>query len=321
MHTPPISKSLKDFIFNICNVSEHAAIASYHMAGRGDEKQADQVAVDAMRTKLMQMDIDGTVVIGEGERDKAPMLYIGERVGVGQLKVDIALDPLEGTTLCAHLKPNALSVLAVAEQGGFLHAPDLYMKKIAVGPHIDQDAIDLDYPISKNLDHLAQSLNRDISDLCVSVLERERHKAIIEQIRQAGARIQLIPDGDVAAVIATTLENHIVDMYIGIGGAPEGVLAAAALACTGGFMQARLCFDDQAKIERATKMGIDDIKHKYSRADLAKGNIVFSASGVSDGFLVEGVKLDGQKMTTQTLLMHNIGTPQIQYIKTQNPTC
>ncbi len=294
-------------ILDICNVSEKAAIAATALIGRNNEKQADQLAVDAMRTALNQLSINGTIVIGEGERDKAPMLYIGEKVGLGGTEIDIALDPLEGTTLTAHSKPNALTVLAIASKGGFLNAPDLYMQKLAVGVNAPPGAIDLDYSISKNITALADILNKKIENICVCILERERHQNIIKDVLATGARVQLIADGDVAAIIATTMHDSPIDMYIGTGGAPEGVLAAAALVCAGkGFMQARLCFETQEQIKRAKQMGITDIHQKYTKSDLASGDIIFAATGVTDGMLVHGVRHHNDSIITQTLIMENM---------------
>ncbi|MBT6441817.1 MAG: class II fructose-bisphosphatase [Alphaproteobacteria bacterium] len=271
-------------------VTESAARAASRLIGRGDEKAADQAAVDAMRRSLNSLDIQGTVVIGEGERDEAPMLYIGEEVGSGTgPKIDIALDPLEGTTLCATGGPNALAVMAFAEEGGFLNAPDTYMDKIAVGDGLPENLIDLDATPLENLTELAKAKKCDIGDLMVLVLDRPRHEEKIAKVRETGARIQLIMDGDVAGVIATTRLNPTVDLYLGIGGAPEGVLAAAALRCIGGQMMARLAFRNDDEKIRARKMGVEDLNRKYTVDELASGDVTFSATGVTDGAMLKGV--------------------------------
>ena len=301
-------------------VTEAAAIAAYSMIGRGDEMQADQRAVNAMRSALAQMNIEGTVVIGEGERDKAPMLYVGEKVGTGAgPKVDIALDPLEGTTICATGGPNSMSVLAITEGGGLLNAPDVYMEKIAIGQKHDSMIIDLDDSPKKNLLNLAKLKNCQISDLTVVILSRSRHEELIAKVREAGARIQLIKDGDVAAVIATALPDTTVDMYIGIGGAPEGVLAAAALATTGGQMMSRLKFDDEIQKTRAYSMGITDLNYKYIIKDMATGqDIMFVATGVTSGSLLEGVrKLKNGSIKTNSISMSS-QHQTIRYINTEH---
>ena len=271
-------------------VTESAARAASRLIGRGDEKAADQAAVDAMRRSLNSLDIQGTVVIGEGERDEAPMLFIGEEVGSGTgPKIDIALDPLEGTTLCATGGPNALAVMAFAEEGGFLNAPDTYMDKIAVGDGLPDNLIDLDASPLENLTELAKAKKCDIGDLMVLVLDRPRHEEKIAKVRETGARIQLIMDGDVAGVIATTRLNPTVDLYLGIGGAPEGVLAAAALRCIGGQMMGRLAFRNDDEKVRARKMGVEDLNRKYNVDELASGDVTFSATGVTDGAMLKGV--------------------------------
>lgn len=291
-------------------VTEAAAIACSRLMGRGDEKAADAAAVDAMRTALNSIDIQGTVVIGEGERDKAPMLYIGEKVGTGMgPEVDIALDPLEGTTICAVGAPNALAVIAMAEKGGFLNAPDVYMEKIAVGGGLPADILDLSASPEKNLKQVAKAKKCDVSDLLVVILDRTRHAELIASVRQAGARIQLIGDGDVAGIIATTRPETGVDMYMGIGGAPEGVLAAAALQCSGGQMQGRLVFDgdkvDDIQKENARRMGITDLNRVYSLNDLAHGDVMFSATGVTSGWMLQGVKRFPGGATTHSLVMRS----------------
>ncbi|MCB2081123.1 MAG: class II fructose-bisphosphatase [Rickettsiales bacterium] len=289
-------------------VTEAAALSCSHWIGRGDEKAADQAAVNAMRQALNGLDIEGTVVIGEGERDKAPMLYIGEKVGTGNgPAVDIALDPLEGTTICATAGPNALAVVAFAEAGNFLHAPDVYMNKIAVGGGLPGGVIDLDDGPAKNLKNLAKAKKCDVSDLTVVILQRDRHAEMIAKSREAGARIQLIQDGDVAGIIAATRPETGVDLYMGIGGAPEGVLAAAALRCCGGQMQGRLIFgDDQGQIERAKRMGITDLNRKYTMEEMARGDVMFAATGVTSGWMLEGVRRFGDnRVTTHSLVMRS----------------
>ncbi len=289
-------------------VTEAAALASFAWMGKGQEKEADRAAVNAMREALNSLSIDGTIVIGEGERDKAPMLYIGEKVGNAAgtgPKIDIALDPLEGTTICAKGTPNSLTVIAMAEKGGFLHAPDVYMSKIAVGGGLPEGVIDLDNSPKQNLKNLAKAKKCEISDLVVVILERDRHADMIAAVRESGARIQLIPDGDVAGVIATSRPDTGIDMYMGIGGAPEGVLAAAALRSTGGQMQGRLIFSCDEEKERARRMGIDDFNRKYNLEDLAKGDVMFAASGVTDGSMLRGVRRFAGGATTHSIIMRS----------------
>lgn len=291
-------------------VTEAAALAASKWTGLGDEKAADAAAVEAMRRALNVMDIEGTVVIGEGERDKAPMLYIGEKVGSGEgTQVDIALDPLEGTTICATAGPSSLAVMAFASKGGFLHAPDVYMDKIAVGGGLPEGVVDLDNSVAENLASLAKAKGCKVSDLRVIILDRERHQDIINQTREAGARVKLIGDGDVAAVIDTARGNE-ADMYIGLGGAPEGVLAAAALRCIGGQMQGRLIFDTNEKVgeeqkERAKRMGIEDLDKKYNLMELASGDVMFAATGVTDGAMLEGVRKFENYVTTESIIMRS----------------
>lgn len=273
--------------------------------GRGDEKAADQAAVDAMRRAFNAVAIRGTVVIGEGERDEAPMLYIGEEVGSGDgPEIDIALDPLEGTTICANGGPNALSVIAMAEHANFLHCPDTYMDKIAVGPQ-GKGAVDLDKSPTENLKALAKAKKCRVEDLTVIILYRPRHEALIKEVREAGARIRLIGDGDVSAAIATTKPETGIDLLMGIGGAPEGVLAAAALRCVGGDMQGRLKPRNDQEIERAKKMGIKDINKKFSIDELAAGDVMFAATGVTDGDYLEGVHFFAGGATTQSVVMRS----------------
>ncbi|HLI13404.1 MAG TPA: class II fructose-bisphosphatase [Alphaproteobacteria bacterium] len=281
----------RNLALEVVRVTEWAALAASRLMGRGDEKAADQAAVDAMRSALNGLRIEGTVVIGEGERDEAPMLYIGEQVGTGDgPKVDIALDPLEGTTITAKGGPNALAVIAMAEQGGFLNSPDVYMDKIAVGGGLPDDVIDIDAGPQENLRSLAKAKGSEVSDLVTCILDRPRHAELIAKVREAGARIMLISDGDVSGVIATALEESGVDIYMGIGGAPEGVLAAAALRCIGGQMQGRLVFRNDDEKGRARRMGITDLNRKYALTELAKGDVMFAATGVTDGSLLRGVR-------------------------------
>lgn len=291
----------------LARVTERAAVAATHMRGKGNEKAADQLAVDAMRRELNELDIDGIVVIGEGERDKAPMLFIGEEVGTKKgPKVDIALDPLEGTTLCAKAKPNSLAVLAMAVGGTLLHAPDVYMNKIAIGGQYSDDVIDLDDTPTQNLINLAKAKGCEISELGVCILDRERHEDLIAEVRATGASIMLIEDGDIAGVIATVDPDKTgVDIYMGIGGAPEGVLAAAALRCIGGHMQTRLVTDSQSQKDRAAKMGVVDFDKKLTIRDMARGDVIFSATGVTDGDMLFGVRMKGNKIETETLVMRS----------------
>ncbi|HEX7124761.1 MAG TPA: class II fructose-bisphosphatase [Thermodesulfobacteriota bacterium] len=285
-------------------VTEAAALASARLMGRGDEKAADQAAVDAMRRAFDSVGIAGTVVIGEGERDEAPMLFIGEKVGAGGPEIDIALDPLEGTTITATGGPNALSVIAMAEKGGFLHAPDTYMEKIAVGPRA-RGAIDITAPPAKNLKAIANALRVYVEDLTVVVLNRPRHEQLIREIRATGARIKLIPDGDVSAAIATCFESTGVDVLMGIGGAPEGVIAAAAIRCVGGDMQGRLVPRNNDEIERAKRMGITDINKVYQLEELAGGHVMFAATGVTDGDFLKGVRFVSGGATTHSVVMRS----------------
>jgi fructose-1,6-bisphosphatase II / sedoheptulose-1,7-bisphosphatase len=287
-------------------VTEAAALASARLMGRGDEKAADQAAVDAMRRALNVLDIDGTVVIGEGERDEAPMLYIGEKVGTGRgPKIDIALDPLEGTTITAKGGSNAISCIAMAPAGGFLNAPDIYMDKLAVGGGLPPKLIDITKPPAWNLARLAEAKGVAVEDLVVLILDRPRHQELIAAVRAAGARIRLISDGDVAGVIATARPESGIDIYMGIGGAPEGVLAAAALRCIGGQFQGRLVFRSDDERARARRMGITDLERVYDLEDLAKGDVMFAATGVTDGTMLKGVKRIGQKVLTQSIVMRS----------------
>jgi len=295
----------RNLALEVVRVTEAAALSCARLMGRGDEKAADQAAVDAMRQAFNGLAIDGTVVIGEGERDEAPMLYIGEKVGTGHgPEVDIALDPLEGTTICANGGANALAVIAIAERGNFLHCPDTYMEKIAVGP-AGKGVVDLDKSPTENLKALAEAKGQRVEDLTVIILYRPRHEALIQEVRRAGARIRLISDGDVSAAIATTKPETGIDLLIGIGGAPEGVLAAAALRCVGGDMQGRLKPRNQEEIDRAQAMGIKDIAKKYSLEELAGGEVMFAATGVTDGDYLKGVHFFSGGATTQSVVMRS----------------
>ena len=294
-------------------VTEAAALSSSFHMGRGNEKAADQAAVNAMREFLNNLSIDGKVVIGEGERDKAPMLYIGEKVGMGGPKVDIALDPLEGTTITAKGGENALSVLAMAEQGGFLHSPDIYMYKIAYGKKYEGLNIDPESPPEEIVINFSKYSGIKIENIVVCILDRSRHNELINKVRSIGARIKLIHDGDVSAVIATTFEDSGVDIYMGIGGSPEGVLAAAALRCIGGKIYTKLIFEDEQQIERAKLMGITDSKKIYLTNDLASGDVMFSATGVTDGTLLKGVLIKNEIATTQSVVMRS-KTKTLRYV-------
>jgi fructose-1,6-bisphosphatase II / sedoheptulose-1,7-bisphosphatase len=292
----------------LVRVTERAAVAAAQLRGRGDEKAADQAAVDAMRRELQRLPIDGTIVIGEGERDEAPMLYIGEKLGTSSgPKVDIAVDPLEGTTLCARDMPGSIAVMAMATGGSLLHAPDVYMEKIAVGPGYPQGVVDLDMSPEENIRALAKAKGVKPSEISVLVLDRPRHKAIVEDCRRIGAPLRIIPDGDVAGVIFTTRpEDTGIDLYLGIGGAPEGVLAAGALRCVGGQMQGRLILDTDEKIERAAKMGVADPRRKYDMKELAAGDVIVSLTGVTDGALLAGVKFGKDVIHTETLIYRSV---------------
>ncbi len=308
----------RNLSLEIVRVTERAAMACAPLIGCGDEKAADCAAVDAMRDELNRLDIDGEVVIGEGERDEAPMLYIGEKVGTGKgPKVDIALDPLEGTTLTAKGMNNALAVIAVAEDGTLLHAPDTYMQKIAVGGSYVDGLIDLDATPTENMRALAKAKGVDVAQINVCVLDRPRHAEIIDEIRQAGGRVTLITDGDVAGIMHTTNPDTGIDMYMGIGGAPEGVLAAAALAATGGQMQARLVTDSEEQKARARKMGIEDFNRKYNAHEMVMGDVILSVTGVTDGSLVAGVKRDGDAVWTDTMLLRS-ASGTIRWVKSRH---
>ena len=304
-------------VLEVARVTEAAAIAAAKLRGRGDEKAADKAAVDAMRKELAKVHIRGRVVIGEGEMDESPMLYIGEEVGLGDgLEVDIAVDPLEGTTICAKGMPNALAVLAIAERGGLLNAPDMYMDKIAIGPGYPDGVIDLDATPAENLDRLAKAKGVPMSDVTACILDRPRHAELIAAVRKAGAGVQLIPDGDIAGVIWTTDAAETgIDVYFGIGGAPEGVLAAAALRCIGGQMQGRLHPLKKEEEARAATMGITDIRRKFTMEEMASGDVIFSATGVTDGSLLDGVHFRNNFAETETVVLRS-KTGTVRRIKT-----
>ena len=300
------AKMDRNLTLEAVRVTEAAALAASRLMGRGDEKAADQAAVDAMRRALNSLHIEGTVRIGEGERDEAPMLFIGEQVGVGDgPAIDIALDPLEGTTITAKGGPNALAVIAMAEAGGFLNAPDTYMDKIAVGKGLPADVVDLDADPATNLTALAKAKKVDVGDLVACILDRPRHDELIAKTREAGARIMLIGDGDVSGVIATSEAEAGVDIYMGVGGAPEGVLAAAALRCIGGQMQGRLVFRNDDERGRGARLGITDFDRKYSLHELAGGEVMFAATGVTSGAMLRGVRRFRGGASTHSLVMRS----------------
>ncbi|MBC61129.1 MAG: fructose-bisphosphatase class II [Zetaproteobacteria bacterium] len=310
----------RNFALEFVRVSEAAALASARWMGRGEKNSADRAAVEAMRKAFDTIDFHGVVKIGEGERDKAPMLYIGEKVGKGlcsgSKKLDLALDPLEGTSICASGGMNALSVIAIAEEGNFLHAPDVYMEKIAVGPKA-VGAVSLQNTVAQNLHNVAEAKRCSIKDLTVVVLDRPRHEKIISEIRELGARIWLIGDGDVQAAIATAMEQSGVDILMGVGGAPEGVISAAALKCIGGDFCGRLVFHNEDSRSRALLMGIKDLNRNYSIDDLAAGNVMFCATGVTDGSLLKGVKFFGGGARTHSLVMRS-ETGTVRFIETSH---
>ena len=289
----------------IIDVAAVAAYKSSLLKGKGDKNAADQAAVDAMRQKLNELNICGKVVIGEGEMDEAPMLYIGEILGKSKNpRIDIAVDPLDGTKLAANNQPNAISVISISEEGMLLQAPDTYMDKISVGHGLPENIVDLDEDVKSNIKNLARAKNKSVDEICICLLDRERHKHFIEDIKSLGAKLKLISDGDVAGSIFSALETSDVDMYLGIGGAPEGVLAASAIKCLGGQFQARLKIQDDDEIKRATNLGIKDFEKKYYLNDLVKGDGIFCSSGVTDGDLVSGVKLSNKEYETETFALH-----------------
>lgn len=298
------SKLAETLLLNIVKVTQQAAIAAAKLRGCGDEKAADKAAVDAMRSALNNLNIEGTIVIGEGERDKAPMLYIGEKVGTGNgLAIDIALDPLEGTTLCAKNQANSLAVIAIADKGNLLYAADVYMNKLAIGPGYPTNLLNIEASPTENILKLAKAKNVSASELKICMMDRPRHSELIEEIRKTGASISLISDGDVAAIIEVA--QGTLDLYIGIGGAPEGVLASAALRCLGGQIQGKLIFDSEEKIVRAKKMGIIDINKIYSETDMAAGEVIFAATGVTNGTMLKGVDYSCNSIITESLVMHS----------------
>ena len=303
----------------IVRVTERAAVNSARLRGRGEEKAADQAAVDAMRRELNNLPIDGTVVIGEGELDEAPMLFIGEKVGSkGGFKVDIAVDPLEGTTLCAKNMPGAIATIAIAEHGTLLHAPDVYMDKIAIGPGYPRNVVDLDAPAGENILNLAKAKGVKPQDITAMILDRPRHSDLIAAVRKAGASVSLISDGDVAGVIHTAEADKTgIDIYLGIGGAPEGVLAAAALRCIGGQMQCRLVLDTEERRVRAGKMGIEDPRKKFQIEDMVRGDCLFAATGVTDGRMLSGVKFGNGIVETETVVMRSV-TGTVRWIRAEH---
>jgi fructose-1,6-bisphosphatase II / sedoheptulose-1,7-bisphosphatase len=302
----------------IVRVTERAAVSAALWRGRGNEKAADQAAVDAMRRELNKLPIEGTVVIGEGERDEAPMLFIGEKVGSKGAKVDIAVDPLEGTTLCAKNMPGAIATMAMADGGTLLNAPDVYMEKIAIGPGYPKNIVDLDAPAGENIHNLARAKDVKPNEITALILDRPRHADMIAAVREAGAAVRLITDGDVAGVIHTADPAVTgIDIYMGIGGAPEGVLAAAALRCIGGQMQCRLVLDSEEKRERAKKMGIKDPRKKYQIEDMVRGDCLFAATGVTDGSLLRGVTFRKGVIETETVVMRSI-TGTVRWIRAEH---
>lgn len=298
----------RNLALEFVRITEAAALSCAHLVGRGDENAADKAAVDAMRKAFDTVRIDGTVVIGEGERDEAPMLYIGEKVGMRSddaPQIDIALDPLEGTTICAKGGVGAISVIAVAEKGGFLHAPDTYMDKISCGPGA-RGAIDLDLSPTENVFRVAEALKKQVQDLMVVILDRPRHHDLIQEVRKTGARIQLIGDGDVSAAVAAAWPETGIDLLMGIGGAPEGVISAAAMRCLGGDFQGRLKFRNEEEKQRALRMGVKDLNKKYLIEELASGSVMFCATGVTDGPLLKGIRLlPNRQATTQSIVMRS----------------
>ena len=304
-HTRPEIGSDRNLALELVRVTEAAALAASRWMGRGKKNEADGAAVEGMRRAFDSVAIDGTVVIGEGEMDEAPMLYIGERVGAGGPAMDIAVDPLEGTSITAKGGPNALAVVALAERGNFLHAPDIYMDKIAVGGGLPDHVVDLDAGVAENLRNLARAKKREVNDLVVCMLERPRHEEMLARCREAGARIMLLGDGDVAGVIAAAIPDGGIDIYMGSGGAPEGVLAAAALRCIGGQMQGRLLYEDEAQKARAREMGVNDPAHKYSVEEMARGDVVFAATGVTGGHMLKGVRRFAGGAFTHSMVMRS----------------
>ncbi len=305
MERAPDTNYDRNLALELVRVSEAGALAASRWMGRGNKNEADGAAVEAMRRAFDSVAIDGTVVIGEGEMDEAPMLYIGEKVGCGGPAMDIAVDPLEGTTITAKGGPNAMATVALAERGNFLHAPDIYMDKIAVGPGLPAGVVDLDAPVGENLRNLAAAKKMDIGELVLCTLDRDRHAEMIAKAREAGVRIMLIGDGDVSGVIMAAQGESGVDIFVGSGGAPEGVLAAAALRCLGGQMQGRLLFEDEAQVARAKEMGVADPRRKYELLDMAKGDVMFAATGVTTGPMLRGVRRFQTGAVTHSLVMRS----------------
>ncbi|MEM6355983.1 MAG: class II fructose-bisphosphatase [Pseudomonadota bacterium] len=322
MASTPIHDTFQDRMLSLglARVSEAAAIASAKLIGRGDEKAADAAAVAAMRSELNKLDIQGTVVIGEGERDEAPMLYIGEEVGTGLgPEVDIALDPLEGTTLTAKAMPNALTVIAMGPRGSMLHAPDVYMEKLAIGPGLPERVVDLEMSGAERVAAYAKAKGVTAEAVGVCILERPRHEELIESVRSSGAAVRLITDGDVAGVIHCAEPSTGIDMYMGQGGAPEGVLAAAALRCMGGQMMGRLVFRNADEKSRAAKAGIEDLDRIYLRDDMVRADVLFAATGVTNGSIVQGAHRDGAYLETETILMRSrTGSVRRMHYRTRN---
>ncbi|BAQ67634.1 fructose 1,6-bisphosphatase II [Rhodovulum sulfidophilum] len=318
---PPVDFNDRMLSLGLARVSEAAAMASAKLIGHGDEKAADQAAVDAMRRRLNELDIKGVVVIGEGERDEAPMLFIGEEVGSGEgPAVDIALDPLEGTTLTAKDMPNALAVVAMGPRGTMLHAPDVYMEKLAIGPGYPENLVTLDMSPSERVRVLAEAKGGGADDITVCILERPRHEDLIDEVRATGAAIRLITDGDVAGIMHCADRGRTgIDMYMGSGGAPEGVLAAAALKCMGGQMWGKLLFRNDDERGRAAKAGITDLDRVYARDDLVRADVIFAATGVTDGSLLPGIKREVGYLTSETLLMRS-KTGSVRRMFYRNPT-
>ena len=303
------------------NITSRAALASYHFVGKKDKKAADKAAVDVMRNLLNNLDIQGKIVIGEGELDDAPMLYIGEKVGTGQgLELDIAVDPLEGTNFAANNLPGALSVLAVAEKNNLFHAPETYMNKIAVGSNIPRDAIDLDNSLKKNIYNLADCKNKDIKELTACLLDRPRHKKIIEELNQLKVNLKLIPDGDISGALLVSNEKYGVDIFMGIGGGPEGVLAASALDAYNCNFQGRFIFKEENDISRAKKMGIKELDRKYELSEIISGDSIFCATGITSGDLVKGIKLIDDKYSSETLVTHKNSNTKKVIKRTENLT-
>jgi fructose-1,6-bisphosphatase II / sedoheptulose-1,7-bisphosphatase len=304
----------RNLALELVRVTEAAALAASRWMGLGKKNEADGAAVQAMRKAFDAVDISGTVVIGEGEMDEAPMLYIGEQVGAGGQPMDIAVDPLEGTTLTAKGGPNAMAVIAVADRGHFLHAPDIYMQKIAVGGGLPNNVVDLDAPVGENLRNLARAKKCEVADLVACILDRDRHKELIAHTREAGARIMLLSDGDVAGVMATSQPDAGIDIYLGSGGAPEGVLAAAALRCIGGQMQGRLMYENDEQVARARSMGLNDPNRKFNVEEMARGDVMFAATGVTGGAMLRGVRRFGHGAVTHSVVMRS-ASGTVRYIE------